>query len=109
MAIAKQIERQGSVNSPIVGVYPTIRAGICDRCGVIDQNYESIYQYKLCEHYRGKQMMCSYCPSTTNPDEVISYSIMQVFDSPDDPTQLVVVCNSTACLDLHYKRFQKNR
>jgi len=107
-AITKNIERKGGGSSPLVGTYPIVRGGICDRCGVIDQNYDSIHQYKLCQHYRGKQLMCSYCPSTTNPDEVISHSIIRVYDSPTNPEELVVVCDHTTCLDKHYKRFQAN-
>lgn len=108
MPIGKTIERKGSTTSPVVGVYPTVRAGICDRCGVLDPNTESFYQYKLCEHYRGKEMGCSYCVSTTDQNEVIRYSIIQVFDSPDNPNELVTVCNASTCLDKHYKRFQRN-
>ncbi len=107
-SITKQIERQGSNAEPMVAHYPTVRAGICDRCGVIDPNYDSTVQYKLCEHYRGKQLMCSYCPSTTNPDEVIRYSILQVMDSPDNQNQMVVVCNASECSEKHIRRFRKN-
>lgn len=107
-AIAKQIERREGVTSPMVGKYPTVRAGICDRCGVMDPNYPSIHQYKLCPHYRGKQLACSYCPNTVDPDEVIAHSIMEIYDSPTNPNELVVHCNHTTCLDKHYKRFQAN-
>lgn len=108
MAINKQIERQGLNAEPQVHFYPTVRAGICDRCGVIDPNVESVYQYKLCEHYRGKQLACSYCPSSTHPDEVIKHSILQVMDSPDNANELVVVCNTSECSEKHIKRFRKN-
>ena len=107
-ANSKQIERKGSVTSPVVNRYPNVRAGICDRCGVIDPNVESVHQYKLCGHYRGMQLACSYCPNTKNPDEVIAHSIMEVYDSPTNPNELVVVCNESVCLDKHYKRFQAN-
>lgn len=107
-AITKQIERQGGNTSPMVHFYPTVRAGICDRCGVIDVNTESVNQYKLCEHYRGKQLMCSYCPNTANVDEVVSHSILTISDSPTNPNELVVCCNATSCVDKHYKRFQQN-
>lgn len=108
MAIAKTIERKGSTTSPVVGIYPTVRAGICDRCGVIDPNVDSQDQYKLCEHYRGHTLMCSYCASTSDQNEVVRYSILQVFDSPENANELVVCCNASMCLDKHYKRFQKN-
>lgn len=104
----KTIERKGGVTSPIVDKYPTVRAGICDRCGVLDPNVESVNQYKLCGHYRGMQLACSYCPSTKNPDEVISKAILEVYGSPLNKDELVVVCNESVCLDKHYKRFQAN-
>lgn len=107
-AINKQIERKGAVSSPIVGTYPKVHGGVCEACGVMDNNADSVNQYKLCPHYRGMQLACSYCESTTNPDEVIARSIIQVFDHPDRPNQLVVVCNTSTCLDKHYKRFQVN-
>lgn len=52
--------------------------------------------------------MCSYCASTTDQNEVVRYSILQVFGHPDRPNELVVVCNASMCLDKHYKRFQVN-
>lgn len=108
-AITKQIERKGSGSSPVVGFYPIVRGGICDRCGVLDQNVESTQQYKLCEHYRGKQLMCSYCPDGKDADEVIRHSILRVFDSPDNQNELVVWCNSFECLKRHEERFKINR
>lgn len=105
-AINKQIERQGGNLSPLTAYYPKVRAGICDRCGVLDPNVEGVHQYKLCEHYRGKQLMCSYCPSSTNPDEVIARAVLEVYDHPQYPNQLVVVCDTSTCVDKHYKRWQ---
>lgn len=107
MAISKPIERQGLNAEPQVAHYPTVRAGICDRCGVIDANYDSTVQYKLCEHYRGKELMCSYCPSSIDPNEVVRVSILRVMDSPDG-NSLVVVCNSSECSEKHIKRFRTN-
>lgn len=86
--------------------YPNVRGGICDRCGVLDQNVDSVNQYKLCEHYRGKQLHCSYCPGTKDPDEVIRHSVLQVMDSPTNPNELVVVCNSYECSKRHLERFE---
>lgn len=108
MPIAKQIERQGSNSVPVVGRYPTVRAGVCDKCGILDPNTEARFQYKLCEHYRGMQLWCSYCPSTTNPDEVVRYSIMQVADDPRDSSKIIVWCNSSECSQKHIERFQTN-
>jgi len=106
--MTKQIERQGSNTEAHVVHYPTVRSGICDRCGVVDSNYDSTVQYKLCEHYRGKQLACSYCPSSADADEVVRISILQVMDSPDNANELIVVCNSSECSEKHIKRFRKN-
>jgi len=85
--------------------FPTIRGGQCERCGTVDANQPGEYQYKLCEHYRGKDMKCSYCPREKNQDEMMRYSILRVQEHPDKPGVLVSWCNSTECQDKHIKRF----
>lgn len=107
-SITKQIERKGLHAEPLTRRYPEVRGGVCEYCGVLDKNVESIYQYKLCEHYRGKQLMCSYCPSSKHPDEVIRYSVLKVADSPDNANELVVWCDSYECSERHISRFRKS-
>lgn len=110
MPINKVIERQGADSVPYVVKHPDVRGGVCDRCGVIDPYREPYEQYKLCEHYRGMQLRCSYCPNDNNhaPDEVARRSVLKVFDSPDNPNQLVVICDEYACNQKHERRFKKN-
>lgn len=103
------IERQGADAAPQVHRMPNVRGGICDRCGVIDPYTESVNQYKLCNHYRGVELRCSYCPSSVNPDEVIRRSIIQVAQNPDRPSEWIAWCNSPACADKHLERFKQNR
>lgn len=103
----KQVERQGALSVPYTHRYPEVRGGICEFCGVLDRNVPSQYQYKLCEHYRGMQLRCSYCPETKDPDEIIYHSVLQVADSPDGRS-LIVWCNSYECAAAHLKRFQLN-
>ena len=67
----KTIERQGDVSAPYSRRFPQIRGGVCEFCGVIDPNQPSQHQYKLCPHYRGMQMRCTYCPETKEPDDII--------------------------------------
>lgn len=88
--------------------YPKVHGGLCERCGVIDKNFDSNQQYKLCEHYRGKQLWCSYCPPAVDPDEVIRRATIMVMDSPDDASELVVLCDSYDCTKKHQDRFRKN-
>lgn len=107
-AINKQIERKGLNTEPMVHFYPEVRGGTCSWCGVMDKNAEAVDQYKLCPHYRGKQLICTYCPAQVNPDEVIRRSVMQVMDSPDNPNELIVKCDSFECSERHLKRFRKN-
>lgn len=110
MPINKVIERQGVNAVPHVVKHPDVRGGVCDACGVIDQYREPYEQYKLCNHYRGMQLRCSYCPNDNHhePDEVARRSVLKVFDHPDKPDQLIVVCDEYECSRRHQRRFQVN-
>ena len=107
MPRSKQVERQGALSVPYTHRYPQVRGGICEFCGVLDPNVPSQYQYKLCPHYRGMQLRCSYCPETKDPDEVIYHSNLNIADSPDGRS-LIVWCNSYECSAAHEKRFRLN-
>ncbi len=100
-----KIERMGDLSSGMAVAYPDVRGGVCDYCGVIDGNYPSEYQYKLCGHYRGMQLACSYCPSTKNQEEVIGHARLRILENPDKPGSLIVHCDSYNCLDRHRERF----
>lgn len=102
----KQVERMGDVSSPYSVRYPQVRGGLCEYCGVIDGNYPSEMQYKMCPHFRGMQLRCSYCPASKNPDDVINHTVLQVAEHPDNPNKLVVWCNSYECSKKHLERFQ---
>lgn len=104
-----RVERQGARSEPYTRRFPQIRCGICEFCGVIDPNTPSQYQYKLCAHYRGIQAACSYCPSTKDQDEVIYHAAMNVAESPTNPGQLIMWCDSFECSKAHTDRFQKSR
>ncbi len=104
----KTLERQGGTTSGYSRRYPEIRGGICEYCGVLDGNLPSEMQYKLCEHYRGMQMRCAYCPESKNPDDIINHSRLQVADHPDNPDKLVVWCDSYECSKKHLERFKVN-
>ncbi len=101
----KVVERQGDVSAPSVNFFPQVRGGICEFCGVIDPNQPSQYQYKLCPHYRGMQLRCTYCPQTKDTDDVIIHSTLRVAEHPDNPNKLVVWCNSYDCSKKHIERF----
>lgn len=110
----RQVERRGGISVPYTKRYPEIRGGTCEFCGTLDSNQPAEYQYKLCPHFRGMDLQCSYCDVSKNPEEVIARSVMQVHEHPSDkdgmgrPT-LVVVCNSFKCSEKHLARFQLNR
>lgn len=101
-----RLERQGDMPSPSSRRFPQVRGGICEYCGVIDPNQPSEYQYKLCEHYRGLQLQCSYCPSTKDADDVIIHANMNVAEHPDKPGNLIVWCDSYDCSKKHLERWQ---
>lgn len=103
-----QVERQGARSEPYVRRFPQVRGGICEYCGVIDPNVPSQSQYKLCEHYRGTQLRCSYCPETKDPDEVIYHAALNVVESPTNPGTMIAWCDSYECSRAHLARFQRN-
>ena len=104
-----RVERQGDYSMPYTRRFPQIRGGICEYCGVIDGNQPSQFQYKLCAHYRGLQLRCSYCPASKDADDVINHANVNVAEHPDNPDSLVVWCDSYECSRSHEKRFNQAR
>lgn len=102
-----QVERVGGLSSGMTFVFPEVRGGICEYCGVVDPNQPSQYQYKLCPHYRGKQLACSYCPATKDTDDVINHSVLRVLQHPDKPNTLIVHCDSYECLRKHEQTWKR--
>lgn len=100
------IERQGESTMPYVRHFPQVRGGICEFCGIQDNYQPSHVQYKLCPHYRGMQLACSYCDATKSPDDVIGHSVLNITDHPDRPGKLVVCCDSYECTRKHQDRFK---
>lgn len=77
--------------------FPTIYGGVCEECGVIDNNQPGEAQYKLCKHYQGRDMRCSFCKESADHDEVIRMSTLLVKEDPYAPGQLVTLCGSYEC------------
>lgn len=100
-----QVKRTGFAGAPMTTMWPEIRGGTCEACGTLDKNTPAQYQYKLCGHYRGMQAMCTFCPAEKDPDEIIYHSNLKVATDPENPNQLIMWCNSTACSDALLKRF----
>lgn len=106
---AKQIERQGNRSEPHTTRYPQVIGGICEYCGVLDKNTPSQYQYKLCGHYRGMELRCSYCPENRDPDEIVYHAALNIAASPNDPNTLIVWCDSYECSRAHENRFKRSQ
>lgn len=103
-----RVERQGATSEAYTRRFPQIRGGTCEYCGVLDKTVPAQYQYKLCPHYRGMEARCTYCPPTANPDEVIYRADMNVAESPYNPGELIMWCNSYECSRAHEKRFKRS-
>lgn len=103
-----QMERQGDYSSAFSRRFPEVRGGVCEYCGVIDGNFPSEEQYKRCEHYKGMQLRCTYCPSHKNPDDVINHTVLRIAEHPDIPGKLIVWCDSFDCSRAHEQRFKVN-
>lgn len=108
--VSPRPERQGRSSAPITARYPQIRGGVCEFCGILDQNVPSEHQYRLCPHFRAMgDMYCTYCAETKNPDEVVRNSNLNVAGHPENPSKLVVWCDSFECSSKHLNRFKMNR
>lgn len=103
----KHVERMGSKAEAYVHHYPQVIGGVCEFCGVIDRNKPSTEQYKLCSHYKGLELQCSYCDESKNPVDVIYRSTLNITDHPDKAGTMVVVCDAFTCASKHQARFQR--
>jgi len=104
-----KVERKGASRVGASVRHPRVIGGTCEFCGVIDKNQPAHVQYKLCKHYRGMELRCSYCDETANPDEVAAHHKLNVAEHPDNPDVLVVWCGSYKCSDAHTKRFDPSK
>lgn len=102
----KRIERQGGVTIPMVRRYPQVKGGVCEYCGILDKHVPSEFQYRMCPHYRGMTLECSYCPQDKEQEQVVGHAILNVYDHPNNPNELIVVCNSYECTRRHQQRFK---
>ena len=97
---------RGTVSSPVSRVFPQIKGGQCEFCGTIDPYQSGDVQYKLCQHYRGMEMRCAYCPQSKDQDEVVRNSTLQVREHPYRPGELLVWCGSFECTKKHNEAFK---
>ena len=105
----RQVERQGVQAVPYTKRYPQVRGGVCEFCGILDKNVPSEFQYKLCSHFRGLELRCSYCDEAKDPSDVVGHSTLNIAEHPDNPDKIVVWCNSYTCSEKHLKRFDTSR
>lgn len=92
-----EINAAGAQNELQTRSFPTVKGGICDYCGVIDPNYPGQVQYKLCPHYKGMNLRCSFCKESADHDDVVRMSAMLVKEDPYRPGTLVTLCGSFEC------------
>ena len=99
---------RGTTSSPLSRVYPKVLGGQCEFCGTLDPHQPGQYQYKLCEHYRGMDLKCVYCPAHKDQDEVVRNSTLNVREHPYRPGELVVWCGSFECSNKHLETFKQS-
>jgi hypothetical protein len=103
----KRIERRGGETVPYVHRYPEVRGGVCEWCGILNDKRPSIEQYRLCSHFNKMgDLACSYCPMERDPNEVIRSHTLNIYDSPYNPGEVVVVCDDYDCVRKHRARFK---
>lgn len=95
----------GGATAPVSRVFPEIRGGVCEHCGILDAYQPAQYQYKLCPHYRGMDMKCMFCPIHADHDEVLRRSKLIVREHPYRPGELVTLCGAFECQQKFEKMF----
>lgn len=102
------LERQGSQSVPFTRMKPKVIGGVCEFCGVIDSGQPSEVQYLLCPHFTEiGELRCSYCPTNTDPVEVIKKESIKIHEHPERPGTWVAVCGSYNCSKAHEARFNR--
>lgn len=101
-----KLSPRGASSEPVSRRYPQVRAGTCAFCGTLDPHQPGQYQYKLCQHYRGMDLKCVYCPLGKDQEEVVRNSILNVAEDPYNPGSLVVWCGSFDCSRKHRERYK---
>ncbi len=97
---------RGSTSAPMSRRFPRIQGGTCEYCGTLDPYQSGDMQYKLCEHFRGMEAKCVYCPLEKNQDEVVRNSTLNVAEHPYRPGELLMWCQSFACIKAHEQAFK---
>lgn len=75
-----------------------------------NQNETVIGKEAYCRHehnYAGLALRCSYCPANTDVRGVLKKRTLYVFENPDNPKKLIMVCSDYRCVDKHHKRFER--
>lgn len=101
-----EVERLQDQSSAGTTQFYRVKGGVCEFCGVMDPNQPSEVQYKLCRHYLGMQLSCSYCPAGKNQNEVIRNSTLRIMQHPDFPKKMIIHCDSYDCQKAHKERWQ---
>lgn len=96
---------RGQSHVPQSRVFPKVCGGQCEYCGVMDVNQPGDMQYKLCEHYRGKDLRCVYCPLNKDQEEVVRNSTLIVFEHPYRHGELLVRCGAYECIKAFEQEF----
>lgn len=103
------LERVGAKSVPYTRMKPRVIGGICEFCGVLDNNQLSQDQYLLCPHFKDiGELRCSYCPENADPIEVIKKADIKVHEHPDRPGTWIAVCDSYNCAKAHETRFDRS-
>lgn len=115
------VEREGESGAISAKKLPNVIAGVCEFCGpgeydhsspqrmMVDWTVHPETQKGKCQHYKGITIRCSYCPLNAEWTDNIRHRQHLIFESPWDPTKLIIVCSDMACRDKHVKRSMQGR
>ncbi|MDE2439134.1 MAG: hypothetical protein KGN01_07145 [Patescibacteria group bacterium] len=87
-------------------LYPLIKDGVCDFCGVKFYGETRKGKEVKCKHYDGFDILCSYCRKKPETIETKGRTFY-VYTVDGNNNKLVVTCDDYKCMDRHQRRAQK--
>lgn len=91
-----KVELRAERPIPEAKVWPAVLGGVCEFDGV---------KYDACEHYKGVQLVCTYCGRSD--EDMIRERAIHIYSLSSDPNTLIMCCSDFRCEQAHQQRFAR--
>lgn len=78
--------------------WPRILKGVCEFCGIVNNDVHGWDQWKYCKHYKKVNIKCLYCPPGFDPEEWFKGRDLTIIERLDKPGKLNVHCDDIQCV-----------